>query len=89
VGAHPAAERPLRPGLAPRLVHDSGRHAVPRGTAPPPDLAQTRRLGDARSGDIIVVQRFPPRCSPRSGGPGLRRHSISTSTSTRSYSTGC
>ncbi len=38
--------------------------------------AQTRRLGDARSGAIIVVQRF--------GG-----HSISTSTCMRSCSVGC
>ena len=58
VGAHSVATRPLRLGVAPRLVHGGGWRAVPRGSAPPRTWAQTRRLGDARSGAIIVVQRF-------------------------------
>jgi hypothetical protein len=63
VGAHPAATRPLRPGLAPDLstaVAGMLFRAVHRHLR---TSAQTRRLGDARSGDIIVVQRFPPRCA--------------------------
>lgn len=78
VGVDPAPARPLRLGVAPRLVHGGGWRAVPRGSAPPADVgadapSRRRTKRGHHRGPAIPT---PLRAVRAAGAPVSAEHSI-------------